>query len=43
MEKDAVIQELATLENQLASAETQICFLSKELDKQKSKVLLALV
>ncbi|KAJ6824880.1 structural maintenance of chromosomes protein 2-1-like [Iris pallida] len=38
MEKDAVVQELATLENQLASSETQISALSEALDKQKSKV-----
>ena len=38
MEKDAVVQELAMLENQLASSETLISTLTTELEKQKSKV-----
>ncbi|XP_008800994.2 structural maintenance of chromosomes protein 2-1-like [Phoenix dactylifera] len=38
MEKDAVIQEFAMLENQLASSETLISTLTTELEKQKSKV-----
>jgi len=42
MEKEAVIQELATLENQLASSETQIRIYTEALDKQKSQVLLEL-
>lgn len=35
MEKDAIIQELATLEIQLSSSEKQIISLTEALDKQK--------
>ncbi|KAH0461507.1 hypothetical protein IEQ34_009082 [Dendrobium chrysotoxum] len=38
MEKDAIIQELASLEIQLSSSEKQIIFLTEALDKQKSVV-----
>ncbi|KAJ8511986.1 hypothetical protein OPV22_002420 [Ensete ventricosum] len=38
MEKDAILQELVMLENQLASSETQIHTLTEELDKQGNKV-----
>lgn len=35
MEKDAIIQELASLETQLSSSEKLIISLTEELDKQK--------
>lgn len=38
MEKDAVIQEQASLENQLASLKTLISDLSSEVEEQKSTV-----
>lgn len=38
MEMEAVIQEQASLENQLAVMGTQISNLSSELEEQKSKV-----
>lgn len=38
MEKDAVIQELFSLETQLSSSDKHIIFLSEALDKQKSMV-----
>ncbi|URD77883.1 structural maintenance of chromosomes protein [Musa troglodytarum] len=38
MEKDAILQELVMLENQLAASETQIHTLTEELDKQQNKV-----
>ncbi|CAL9780689.1 unnamed protein product [Musa acuminata subsp. burmannicoides] len=38
MEKDAILQELVMLENQLAASETQIHTLTEELDKQRNKV-----
>lgn len=38
MEKDAVNEELAMLENQLAASESQINALSQALDEQKCKV-----
>ncbi|KAL0918688.1 hypothetical protein M5K25_010711 [Dendrobium thyrsiflorum] len=38
MEKDAIIQELASLEIQLSSSEKQIISLTEALDKQKSVV-----
>lgn len=40
MEKEAVIQEHATLENQLAALETQINSLAMDVDKQKTMVRL---
>lgn len=39
MEKEAVIQEHASLENQLVSLQGQIDTLSKEVDAYKTKVL----
>ncbi|XP_064944962.1 structural maintenance of chromosomes protein 2-1-like [Musa acuminata AAA Group] len=38
MEKDAILQELVMLENQLAASETQIHTFTEELDKQRNKV-----
>lgn len=39
MEKDAILQELVMLENQLAASETQIHTFTEELDKQRNKVI----
>jgi structural maintenance of chromosome 2 len=39
MEKDAVVGELATLEEQLTTSKAQITSLSETLEKQKDKVL----
>lgn len=39
MEKDAVANELATLEEQLTASKTQITSLYETLEKQKDKVV----
>jgi predicted nucleic acid-binding Zn-ribbon protein len=39
MEKDAVANELATLEEQLSASKAQITSLSETLEKQKDKVV----
>lgn len=39
MEKDAVANELATLEEQLSTSKAQITSLSETLEKQKDKVV----
>ena len=39
MEKDAVANELGTLEEQLATSRAQITALSETLDRQKDKVM----